>query len=537
MSGNAGAESARMFQLFGAAVDGTIDAEQTAALEALLMASPEARRLWFLHADMDIALSEWAAEHNEAGLSAPTKVVPMKSVSTATATTRSATYFRSPNARFFQWAAILVVGCALGLLGIAGYVFFPSGVAVITRENAARWKDDAPARNVPLPSRSLTLSSGAVEIKMASGATVVFEGPGELDLLTGNSVRLCSGRARANVPQSAKGFTMTGAAFCVVDYGTEFGCEVLPGANGPQIHVMNGLVEVKPSLGKPRMLRANQAVEIQDYKTMKPLDVRPESFMDSGDLARAESAPSALSGVADRILQKHPSKIFYFRAGNPPGDPASEVPGMVRHGCLTVEGRFPSSKAVKMQSREDFFTVSLPGSYSSLTLLAWIKGEKSSRRQDLLAGSGAFVKGEIAWYLYGNRALGFGTLDPVAGTPERGWQILHGLPNQDFQSEWCLVATVVDGQKQTVTHYLNGKVVGMGQLDLPGLLRPGSLQIGGVSETRINGSPRQPFSGCLDEFAILSSPLRADEIGRLYELGRAPREIASNPEPQASQIR
>ncbi len=537
MSRMEGEDPVRMFQLFGAAVDGTIDAEQTAALESMLAGSPEARRLWFLHSDMDIALSEWAAERKETGSPLPPKVVPIQSLPAEAATTQASRFLGLPNARLVQLAAVLVVGCAIGLLVLGRYVLSPSGVAEITRESMARWEKDAPATHSPLPTRSLVLSSGAVEIKMASGATIVFEGPGELDLLTGNSVRFCSGRARATVPQSAKGFTMLGAAFSVVDYGTEFGCEVLPGLSGPQIHVMNGLVEVKPSLGERTMLRANQAVEIQDYRLAKPVTARPESFLDSGDLATAASTPTALSAVADRLLRNHPAKVLYFRAGQSSGDHASGVPGMVRHGCRTVDGRFPASKAVKMQSREDYFTVSLPGAYPSLTLLAWIKGEKLTRRQDLLAGSGAFVKGEIAWYLYGNRALGFGALDPVAGTPERGWQILHGLPNQDFRSEWCLIATVVDGQKQTVTHYLNGKVVGMGQLELPGLLRPGSLQIGGVSETRVNGSPRVPFSGCIDEFAILSSPLRADEIGRLYELGRAPREIASNPEPQTPLIR
>ena len=46
---------------FAALLDGTLSEVEQAELDRLLAGSAEARRLWYLHCDMDVALADWSA--------------------------------------------------------------------------------------------------------------------------------------------------------------------------------------------------------------------------------------------------------------------------------------------------------------------------------------------------------------------------------------------------------------------------------------------------------------------------------------------
>lgn len=54
-------DSGQLRGLFAALQDGTISVEEHARLEEALAQSEEARRLWFLHCDIETGLTNWAA--------------------------------------------------------------------------------------------------------------------------------------------------------------------------------------------------------------------------------------------------------------------------------------------------------------------------------------------------------------------------------------------------------------------------------------------------------------------------------------------
>ncbi len=69
-------EPARLQQLFGAHTDGTLTPEEHAELQALLRADPAARRLWFLHQDVQAGLHDLMQQTDAAPVLEPTTPPP-----------------------------------------------------------------------------------------------------------------------------------------------------------------------------------------------------------------------------------------------------------------------------------------------------------------------------------------------------------------------------------------------------------------------------------------------------------------------------
>ena len=229
-----------------------------------------------------------------------------------------------------------------------------------------------------------------------------------------------------------------------------------------------------------------------------------------------------------RILKNHPAAVVHFDATGVrdsilPNSAATAEPAshLSIQNCTLTTGREPDRKALYFDGKSSLLTLHHPPRESlSLTLLAWVRTDVTSRRQDLVSGSGPLLPGEIAWYLYYENAIGFGSHVPVPDRPGRGWKNLHSAPITPALAEWSLLTTVVDAKANTITHFLNGKIVGMGQLSLPPILRLGPLMIGATTPDRNTRQQTHPFRGAIDEFAIIAAPLSAIEISRLYQLGR-----------------
>ena len=99
-----------------------------------------------------------------------------------------------------------------------------------------------------------------------------------------------------------------------------------------------------------------------------------------------------------------------------------------------------------------------------------------------------------------------------------------------MQGSWICVASVFDGGTDTVTHYINGRPVGSARLGVRTLLQLEMFEIGNCA-ARSNDGPRN-FRGRIDELAILSAPLSAEEIRLIYDQGQV-NESASHPESKS----
>ncbi len=154
--------------------------------------------------------------------------------------------------RWLRWAMAGAVALLLALAGISLWLRSSSRVpssafARVTRTLSAGVSDQAFGLQVgqALGPGRLSLVAGVVEIALTNGVTMVFEGPGELELLAPMRAWLHSGQAVMHVPPNALGFQLETPVVQVVDLGTEFAVKAGPGLS-TDVQVYQGVVITTP---------------------------------------------------------------------------------------------------------------------------------------------------------------------------------------------------------------------------------------------------------------------------------------------------
>lgn len=164
-----------------------------------------------------------------------------------------------------SWAAAFVIILGLGSL-LAWRQTSGRALAAVVGSEAIRWADgQRPLTEGQVLGRGrIGIEAGFLKIRFASGASVILEGPARLDVLGKNNGRLHAGRAVADVPPAATGFTIESPDGRIVDLGTRFGVEVGPRVHGTEVHVLEGLVRASvPGEKAARELRESQALRIE----------------------------------------------------------------------------------------------------------------------------------------------------------------------------------------------------------------------------------------------------------------------------------
>jgi hypothetical protein len=495
--------------------DGVASAETTARLDAALREDAEFRALFLDYLNLDGALGNAAVLSGH--LREKVVAFPVRKA--------------RPFLRWLAAAAAIVV--ALFVVPL----FFPKDDAplgVLTQSVAADWMGTALQPGQKLAPGWLRLRAGVVKIEFARGARVVLEGPAELRLVTDNEGFLQSGKLRAFVPQAAHGFMIRGEGFSAVDRGTEFG--VIAGAR-PEVHVLAGTVAVHGET--ERLLAKTEGVRFSAGE-MEAIPANAALFLSEENVARME---------ASAALSAHPAALVHYDFRTKGGTMANLVAG---HditagvtGCTTAEGRWPGASALDFRSRDARVRFTVPGEMRSLTLLAWVRVDSLPNVQSSLMMGGSELPGEVHWYLHREGFLGFAVI-----APDEAWRTAHTpvLLRRELFGKWLFLAVTFDGATGMATHYFNGRAVASQVLTNVRPLCLRTVEVGnwGVSpgstlraSRRVLKEPAgfvRNLHGRVDEFAILSAPLSAAEIQRLYEIGRPATDVhaslsKSNPIP------
>ena len=249
-------------RLVGAMCNGTITADDTGQLDALLLERKDARQFYnnymFLHAELyaqhasleavekvsEVGLSLSDAEDREVWAADRTsvwtrRIVPLLAVCAALVGVAAVS----------SWATYAMLGGRGRNADVAHapVVEAPKDVARITATRNCMWAETA--KNLGFgsrltPGQRLDLTNGLVEITFNDGAVVVLEGPATFDIDAPGRAQLHEGRLTAVVPERAHGFQVATARLNVVDLGTEFGMMAEPEGTA-EVHVFNGLVKAQ----------------------------------------------------------------------------------------------------------------------------------------------------------------------------------------------------------------------------------------------------------------------------------------------------
>lgn len=410
------------------------------------------------------------------------------------------------------------------------------GVATILRALDVEWTGNSQRPGNVLGPGWLKFNKGLVEIQFHRGARVVVEGPAEFELMSDMQARCVFGKVSAEVPPPATGFEILSPRVRVVDRGTAFGLDVERDGLA-EVHVFSGKVDLSTTAAPAnlRELVEGKAVRVDltgalndiptstaDFTTVRTIESRANATMATRYAAWANNAAT---------LRTDPSLLMQYSFDDEAAGSrvlANHALGATREsqgtiiGCSWTEGRWPGKKAIDFKQAGDRIRFALPREYEAMTCVTSIRLDAMDRPYSALLMSGDAVVGELQWQVSGNGSMRFGKRK----TPGWGYGKLVGADSQPVIEpqrcgSWMQLAFVYDARAKTFTHYVDGEAVVVRPMDGDIPLRTGALEIG--NWTPAGGDPVEPiraFNGRMDEFLVFSRALKAEEIQRLWKIGR-----------------
>jgi hypothetical protein len=420
-----------------------------------------------------------------------------------------------------------------------------SGIALVTNLVDVEFDspDDVLEVGDALSPGRLAIKSGFAQIEFFCGATLIVEGPAEIDLKSSSLARVSSGRLRAQVPPAARGFSIEVDDIKVVDLGTEFGLSV--SSDGADIQVFDGEVEVHSPKADKRLLTAGQAVTRNAAGEFSSGEVTPDRFLDIASMesrsigqrtARYESW-KAFSNT----LRSDPRSIAYYSFDEQGGwvrklqssltPDNDELDGAIV-GARRVQGRWPSKSGLEFKRPGDRVRVQIPGEFGSLTFACWVKIDSLDRWYNSLFLTDSYNQGEPHWQILDTGQLFFSVRhkpDDIGGQPMKGPTHREVLSppfwHPSMSGRWLHLATTYDADAGKTTHYLNGDVLHEETIAKDLLVKTTRIGAASIGNWSIPIKPDAEYAvrnlnGSIDEFMIMSSALHADEIKEIFENGK-----------------
>lgn len=387
----------------------------------------------------------------------------------------------------------------------------------------------------PLAAGRFRVDSGMVQLDFLSGATVVVQGPAELDLVSTMKLNCLSGNVRAHVPPHAKGFTIDMPKHSAVDLGTDFAVSVSDDRSS-QVHVLEGEVELfersRDDSPKPKLfaLKDGQAISSNSDGHIIHLSAETDRFIGVEMLAELASSDESIRYLAwknsSSRLEEQDSVIAYFdfESHKPWARSLSQVkqgPMVATDGaivgCRWTQGRWPGKSALEFKGVEDRVRLDIPGEYESITLACWIQIGGFDRRLSSLLLTEGHELGEVHWQFTGKGELLLG----VKAEPDKSQEYITPVAlTPDDVGRWIHLACVYDSQSGNVRHYRDGSKVNQRDIEIGTLLRFGKCEIGNWAPTDFIDFRIRALNGCIDEFVVLKRPLSDEEISALCDEGR-----------------
>ncbi len=482
--------NADLTSLTAAYLDGTIKPPQMQQLNALLLADAAARREFAELLNVDSALAALAADWS------PPQVAAKPAMPTRWLTA-------SP-----RWLA--AAACISLLLG--AWFWQDTHRAYATVGKAAGVVELADGTK--LRGETYDIAAGSISLTTARGARIVIEAPAEFRFESAQRLHMKRGRLAADVPPSAKGFTVITPTGDAVDLGTRFGVDV-PSSGSAEVHVFQGEVITKASGAQANQsLRGGDAVSF-DQGASTTRELRSSAFIQPDELpgltAGLAAGQRARSAAALAALKQDPALIALLDF-----ESTEELPGVYR----TVQGRWPGSHAPEFVNVGDHLKLDVGGDHDwpQLTLAAWVRIDRLGAPYQSLLHTDGWSKnnlGQVHWII--NRdttmrlALIGNTLAP--GSTERQGHPDSRTPVLPEQGRWVHLATVYDSTRGTVRFYLNGEFDKETRLQTAHPARLGPAQIGNWNQQD------RKLSGRVDELLLLGRAMSDAELHALHAAG------------------
>ncbi len=302
------------------------------------------------------------------------------------------------------------------------------------------------------------------------------------------------------------------------------------GENDCTVHIFEGEVELQGEVPEAtaRHLYQGDAVTLRAGKSTA-FRADPRSFADPVAIFQAAASASEVQWekwrARSRSLIEAPGLLAYFdfedwdassvtlpnRALN-----ADENSHGTVIGCEKLSGRWDQNTALGFAKTSDRVIFRTTGSTSSITLMASVRVDRFPLDHNSLLSMAAGEIGEVHWKLDRSGRLLLG-LRAAPALKYKSWERLESpqvvTPN-DF-GRWIHLATVIDGDHQEMRHFVNGREVARAPMKRRVPIRLGLTHLGNFDPLTPDSRMVRNFNGRIDEFALFSRALSAEEIAAM----------------------
>ena len=414
------------------------------------------------------------------------------------------------------------------------------GVAVITDAINVKWEGQAYQTGQAVALKPIEISEGILKIEFYCGATVVLEGPAKLEPLSAWKAICYEGKLRAHVPPAARGFTVKVDETEVVDLGTEFAID----ATGPKkkIQVFEGEVELNSDSLNKHSLTTGRSIHLDATGHAVAVNSISQDFVGMNAMQGLRDEKDEVTYKKWRQFSEKMSRDsrllahfnftqanFHRRVLNNQSTHGKERSGAIV-GADREQGRWASKSALSFKQPGDRVRINIPGEYSSLTFMCWVKIYSLDREWNSLYLTDHYQVGECHWQIMRDGRLMFST--KIRDNPDHERKIYHAhIPNfspsfwkPELRGKWVNLAVRLDVENQVVTHFFNGQPLSVHPSEKNFELTTTRFGNGEIGNWGLPNKPDKSYAirnlnGAIDEFAIFSGALSDAEILEFYEKG------------------
>ena len=434
--------------------------------------------------------------------------------------------------------------------GLAGAEAQMAGHATLRYAVDVVWGPGSPAKHDGdvLSNGLFVFQEGVAEIDFFCGATLIVEGPAELDIESDWSVRVSQGRLRATVPPAARGFIVKVADSEIIDLGTEFAVEVSP--DNVQVEVIDGEVKLRGGELDGKHLLTGDVGSLAGAATKGNLAGSVSTGKDIASRKRAaEKTRFELWKTSVEELQSDKRLIAYYpiavseigrTVGNVSND-SGVSDGLLVGPVDRAVGRFGElSQGLSFSRPGARVRTRIEGEFSAFTFACWVRIDSLDHRYNALFMADSYETGEPHWQIRDDGRLMFSVMvddtQEVKHFNERDQKVvrdagLHRVyysePIWDLSKsgQWFHLVAVYDPVKRRVSQYVNGRRVASEQIVdkfYISSLKIGAAEIGNWGQP-FRDSPWfavRNLNGTIDEMSLFDAALAEKEINELYQQGK-----------------
>lgn len=543
--------------LIDSLIDGEIDEADFLRIEAELSVDPEVRALYYNRLKLDLLLQREAcgtvADSDSVGEQLVMPAATLAPVGASSMLQRRLTSVLAVLAAtilgFVSWSVWNPDSSRLGSpVGLAGKSEPTArGFAILHGQSDAVWEGDPLATGSLVPSGPLRLRSGVAQIELFSGVRMVIEGDAQFVVESAMLVRLDRGRARAQVPEAARGFRVQTRHGDLIDLGTEFAIDA--GEEAARVEVLTGEVELhRQGAARQRVFEGDawelSEAGVSERSDSEPLQViGPDAFerqLSSDQVAQREQWQQRVGSMrSDARL------IAWYQTQQKSAD-GRQLPNLTESdsqptGAAAIVACQPASDrwgqpagAIDLSRTGSRVRVDVPGEFRNLTLACWVKIHSLDRLYNSLFLTDGHELNEPHWQIMNDGRMFFSVKKYDSSTGKRGGPDKYNFYSPRFwdpslSGKWIMLATTYDVQARRVTHYVDGVAIGDEAIPEEYLVEKvtiGPASIGNWSEPMYRTDPQfvvRNLNGSFDEFVLYSAALSAAEIAELYHLGNPAR--------------